>query len=93
VVRDGINAKLVSMKTRLFIVIESQGNWWVDCEGKAYGPLPNRDGAIQHALKIAETFTDSERQPQVWTTTPGERPTMIWAGPEGARDGRESVAA
>ena len=66
------------MKTCLFIVIQSQGNWWVDCEGKAYGPLPNRDGAIQHAREIAKTFTDSERQPQVWTTKPGERPAMIW---------------
>lgn len=78
------------MRTCWFIVIQSQGNWWVDCEGKAYGPMPSRDGAIRHAREIAKAFTDPARQPQVWTTKPGERPTMIWAGPEGARG---SVAA
>ena len=68
------------MKTCWFIVIQSQGNWWVDCEGKAYGPMPNRDGAIVHAREIAKAFADPDRQPQVWTTKPGERPTMIWSG-------------
>lgn len=68
------------MKTCWFIVIQSQGNWWVDCEGKAYGPMKDRDTAIQHAREIAQAFTDPERQPQVWTTKTGERPTMIWAG-------------
>ena len=68
------------MRTCWFIVIQSQGNWWIDCEGKADGPIPNRDGAIQQAREMAKAFTDPERQPQVWTTKPGERPAMIWSG-------------
>lgn len=73
------------MKTCYFIVVQIQGNWWVDSEGKAFGPLPNRDGAIRHARELAEAITDPQQRPQVWATMPGERPTIIWSGPERSR--------
>ena len=75
------------MATCWFIVIESRGQWWVDCEGRAYGPLDNKDEAIRSARKIAETYGDPKRQPQVWVPRSGGRPELIWSGSKPDRFG------
>jgi hypothetical protein len=68
------------MVTCWFIVIESGGRWWVDCEGRTYGPLGDKHEAMGYARKIAEIYGDPKRQSQVWVPRIGGRPELIWSG-------------
>ena len=68
------------MKTCWFVVIHANGAWWVDCEGRAYGPFASNDQAREYAQKIAVTFADPSRRSEVWA--PGEQGKLklIWSG-------------
>ena len=79
------------MATCWFIVIESRGAWWVDCEGHAYGPLENKDEAIRYARKIAEIYGDPKRQALVWAPQREAKPELIWSGPKPGRPGEQKV--
>lgn len=68
------------MRTCWFIVVESLGKWWVDCEGKAYGPFANRDQATEEARTIARTFGDPTRTSRVYVPTDNGDHRMIWSG-------------
>jgi hypothetical protein len=70
------------MTTCWFIVFESKRQWWVDCEGRAYGPLDSEGEAISYARKIAETYGDPKRQSLVWAPRKGGPPQLIWSGPK-----------
>jgi len=69
------------MKTCWYVVIEAMGAWWVDCEGKAYGPFETDREARREALRIAMAYGDETRQSQVWISEPDGRPRRIWVGP------------
>ena len=69
------------MKTCWFIVIESMGSWWVDCEGKAYGPFESRDDAQSQARRIAMTYGDDGRRSEVFAPTDQGSHRLIWKGP------------
>ena len=73
------------MRTCWFIVIKSRGSWWVDREGRAYGPLDDVEEAIHYARKVAETQADPERRSEVWVPGPLGRPVLYWRGPEPKR--------
>ena len=70
------------MKTCWFIVIESMGAWWVDCEGKAYGPFDTSAEAAVAAKRIALTY--DRRRSDVYAGTTGEQ-RLIWSGPAPAQ--------
>ena len=55
------------MASRWFIVIESMGRWWVDCEGRAYGPFDSRTEASEVARRLAEDHLDSGQKPQIFS--------------------------
>jgi hypothetical protein len=69
------------MQTCWFIVIESMGQWWVDCEGKAYGPFASRDEAQIEAVRIAITYGDGLRRSEVFVAGPDGIHRRIWAAP------------
>lgn len=69
------------MKTCWFIVIESMGDWWVDCEGKAYGPFETKDDAEYEAKYIAMTYGDQARRAQVFAAEENGAHRLIWSGP------------
>ena len=46
------------MQSCWFVVIRTPSAWWVDCEGKAYGPFESRDEAQSQARRIAITYGD-----------------------------------
>lgn len=69
------------MKTCWFIVIESMGEWWVDCEGKAYGPFESRADAEAEAKYIALTYGDETRRSQVFAAEENGGHRLIWSGP------------
>jgi hypothetical protein len=68
------------MRTCWYIVIEAMGAWWVDCEGKAFGPFDSEEIARSEAPRIALAYGDETRRAEVWATEPNG-PRRIWAGP------------
>jgi hypothetical protein len=73
------------MKTCWFIVIESMGRWWVDCEGKAYGPFESQKEAALEAKRIAVTYGDSTRRSDIFAAAPDGTHQLIWSGADPVR--------
>ena len=70
------------MQTCWFIVIEVGDKWFVDCEGKGYGPFAGKDDAILEGTRLARTFGEDSRQSQLWVKdTAGQPPRRVWEGP------------
>jgi hypothetical protein len=68
------------MKTCWYTVIRVREAWWVDCEGKAYGPFEDMDEATKYARVIAETYGPHDRQSEVWAPDESGRPRRVWSG-------------
>ena len=68
------------MKTCWFLIIQSRDLWWVDCEGKSYGPFKTMGEARSNAICFAEIFADPPRGSQVFAPDETGRLTMIWNG-------------
>jgi hypothetical protein len=66
------------MKTRWFLVVRSTGQYWVDCEGKSFGPFDTIDEATTSAIRYAEVFADARRQSQVWAPDETGRMRQVW---------------
>ncbi len=71
------------MKTCWFIIIESLGAFWVDCEGKAYGPFDSSEEAASAARRIALAYGDDARRSQIYALVSGTQ-RLIWSGPDPA---------
>jgi hypothetical protein len=54
------------MRTNWFIVIESNGAWWVDNEGHDFGPFPSRGVAAIEAVNYARTLGDQSRRSRIF---------------------------
>lgn len=67
------------MKTRWFLVVHSVGQWWVDLEGKSFGPFEDVDLAVSGAIHYAEVFDDRTRQSQVWAPDDTGRMYQVWS--------------
>lgn len=70
-----------SMKTCWFVVIKVHDDWWVDCEGKAYGPFSTKEDAAIDGTKLARTFGDPTRRSEVWMPDEEGKFRQIWVGP------------
>jgi len=44
------------MGTSLFIVIESLNRWWIDYEGRPYGPFASQRAAAESGVEIARSI-------------------------------------
>jgi hypothetical protein len=75
------------MRTCWFVVIRVKDIWWVDCEGKAYGPLESKEDAAIQATTLARTFADPTRRSEVWMPDDNGKQRQIWVGPTPARGG------
>ncbi|HEY0920954.1 hypothetical protein [Devosia sp.] len=69
------------MRTCWFVVIESVGRWWVDCEGKTYGPFDREQEARAGAVRIAQAYGDPDRQSVVYAPEASRHHAPIWTGP------------
>lgn len=70
------------MKTCWFVVLKAQGRWWVDREGRRFGPVDGKEEAINYARMLVEAHRDPERQSQVWLYEQVGRPVLIWSDEE-----------
>lgn len=67
------------MARALFVVILSQDNWWVDFEGKAYGPFVSRDVAAEEARHLAQFSAHSGRESEVLVPDETGRHRVVWS--------------
>jgi len=68
------------LKTCWFLVVEVLGQWWVDCEGKSYGPFESAAEATSNAIRFGDIFGDAGRQSQVWAPDAEGRMRQVWRG-------------
>ena len=88
------------MATALYIVIESQGRWWVDFEGRAHGPHDSREAAALEARNQAQFMAHMERPAEVLVPDANGRYWVVWnsrnatAGvPKPVRETQDKTAA
>lgn len=67
------------MKTCWFIVIRTPSAWWVDCEGKAYGPFSSRKEAAENAVQLAKAFGDPGRRSDVYIPDDDGMQVLAWS--------------
>jgi len=75
------------MKSCWFIVIRTPAAWWVDCEGKAYGPFETREAAADDAVRLAQVFGDPKRRSDVYVPDDANQLKLVWSGQPMARQG------
>ena len=63
-------------RTNWFIVVEANGKWWVDNEGRLR-PFPSREAAALEALDYARKLGDLDRVSQVFWPDEHGRPKLI----------------
>ena len=68
------------MTTCWFLVVQAREQWWVDCEGKSFGPFDTAEQATANAIRYAEVFGDAGRQSQVWAPDDTGRMRQVWSG-------------
>ena len=61
---------MATVSKAIYIVIYSQRHWWVDFEGKAMGPCPDKETAARDALRIARSHMLDDRPYEIWMALP-----------------------
>ena len=68
------------MKTCWFLVVRVRDSWWVDSEGKSFGPFETVERATSNAIRFGEIFNDAARQSQVWAPDDHGRMRQVRSG-------------
>jgi hypothetical protein len=74
--------------TALYIVIQSQGKWWVDFEGRAHGPHDTREAAALEARSQAQFMAHMDRPSEVLVPDGDGKYWVVWT----SRDAGSGVA-
>lgn len=68
----------------IYIVLLSLGRWWVDFEGKPFGPFTDKEEARRSAIEIARVFGDEDRERQVVVVREGGGFDIVWTSRDAA---------
>ncbi len=66
------------MATALYIVIHSQGRWWVDFEGRPHGPHQSREAAALEARNQAQFMAHMDRPSEVLVPDGDGKYWVVW---------------
>ena len=66
------------MAKALYIVIQSQGKWWVDFEGRAHGPHDSLEAAAIEARNQALFQSQMNRPSEVLVPDPHGKYWVVW---------------
>lgn len=66
------------MPSLLYVVIESREKWWVDLEGKAYGPYASKEQAIEEGRSLARFAAHSGKHSELLAQNDGGRYIVLW---------------
>lgn len=72
------------MATALYIVIRSQGKWWVDFEGRAHGPHDSRENAALEARNQAQFMAHMDRPSEVLVPDDDGKYWVVWTSRDAA---------
>ena len=61
-----------------YIVVRIGEAWWVDVEGKPFGPWESRDHAVSASKKLIEAFADDTRPADIWAPADDDRMERVW---------------
>ena len=75
------------MARALFVVILSRNSWWVDFEGKAYGPFASREHAAEEARDLAQYSPHSGRESEVLVPDDSGRHRVAWTSGDEPQSG------
>jgi hypothetical protein len=64
----------------VYLILQINGEWWVDREGKSCGPCKTKEEAENSAFHLLELFGDPERRAEVWSPGDDGRMRLIWKG-------------
>jgi hypothetical protein len=67
-----------AMPKALYVVIFSRNQWWVDFEGRAHGPYPNRETATEEGRQLARFAAHSGRGSEVLVPDELGRYRVVW---------------
>ena len=79
------------MAKALYLVINSQDNWWVDLEGTPHGPYDSRERAALEARNLARFEVHSGREAEVLVPDGDGRYWVIWSSRHDSGEGRDFV--
>lgn len=66
--------------TCLYLVLKIGETWWIDREGKPFGPCETKDEAESSAFKLIDLFGDPARPAEVWSPDDAGKMQMLWRG-------------
>lgn len=75
-----ISSDMRRPSTCLYIVVRVGDQWWVDREGKSYGPCDTRNEAESAAFQLIELFGDPARPVEVWSPNDDAKIRLVWKG-------------
>ena len=64
----------------VYLVLQIGEQWWVDCEGKAFGPCESKEEALAGAFKLIDVFGDPQRRIELWSPGEDRRMRLVWKG-------------
>lgn len=67
------------MARALYLVIHSQGRWWVDFEGRAHGPHSSKEAAAEEGRELARMATHAGRRSEVLMPDDFGRYRVVWS--------------
>ena len=68
------------MLTNWFVVIHVVDHWWIDNEGKSFGPFSTREAACSASSRVALTFGDRKRRTLVYWPDDSGKPRLMFDG-------------
>lgn len=66
--------------TCYYLVVQIDGAWWIDVEGRPCGPCNTKQEAIESAFKLVDAFGDHSRPAAIYAPGDDGRSELIWRG-------------
>ena len=81
------------MSKALYVVIHSREKWWVDFEGRAYGPFSTMGEATDEGRQLARFSAHSGRPSEVLVPDEHGRYQVVWDSNKEPHAGRDHAAS
>jgi hypothetical protein len=79
------------MGKALYLVIFSRNEWWVDFEGRPFGPFGSRENAALEARALARFQSNAGRVSEVLVPDAEGKYWVIWSSAHTGADGKPFV--
>jgi hypothetical protein len=77
------------MRNTWYIVIHSLGGWWIDREGRAYGPFDSQEEAIVAGPNFIEIMGEPTHNNQLYAADEHGKFQVVWTDSKGQNDQEE----